>query len=158
MRAGLLAPIALTVALAACGKSRREEPPPIVWHTMAEGEALAKKEHKLALIFFGAEWSKADKELEYETFPAREVREELRDWIAIKVDVTDDEDPEVEKLKRRFDMKGCPMTLVGVDFDDPWTPDRSEAVRYNEFVKAPVMAAAIRLAKVTTKSRRPEPR
>ncbi len=155
MRARLLAPTALIAALGSCGKSPAGEPQPIVWHTMAEGEALAKNEHKLALIFFGAEWSTADKELEHQTFPDREVREELRDWVAIKVDVTDDEDPEVNKLKNRFRMVGDPLTIVGLDFNDPWNPDGSEAVRYNEFVKPSVMAAAIRLAKVTAKSRRP---
>ncbi len=131
----------LLVGSLGCGKTRNEPPPPIVWHTLAEGEPIARKKHELALIHFGADWSKADLEVERETIPSAEVREELRDWIVIKVDITDDEEREVQKAKERFKIIGDPVTLA-IDFEH-----ERELFRFNEYMKPPVLAQALRDAK-----------
>jgi thiol:disulfide interchange protein len=149
-----VAPIALVVALLACGKARKDPAPPLVFYSLEEGEAAARRRHELALVFFGADWSTADKELEYSTFPDPEVREAMRDWIAIKVDMTDDEAPGLREKLDRFKVIGDPSTIL-VDFDDP---GGGELLRFNEYVKPMTMASAIRAAAARARSRRAEAR
>lgn len=132
--------LAFVLALAACGKTSNR-PPPLVWHSLAEGEALARREHKLALVFFGADWSVADMRLERETFPSSEVRNELRDWVAIKVDMTDEEVPGRDEITNRFRMAGVP-TVLAYDFEND-----VELCRYSELVSPATMAAALREVK-----------
>lgn len=139
-----------TLLASGCGKTARDQPPPVVWHSLAEGEALAKRDHRLALVFFEADWSTADKELEYATFPAPEVRAELRDWVVIKVDCTDDENRETEKAKDRFRVVGVP-TMIGLDFDVPLNHD---LFRITEFVKPETMVAALREGRLKARQRR----
>lgn len=142
--------------LVSCKKERVEPPPPPAWHELASGEALARRQHRPALVFLGASWSKADVELERYVFPDPEVRNALRDWVLIKVDMTDDEDKSVQAAASRFDTVGVPTTL-GIDFGEPQTdPARrpKELFRFNEFVKPPVMAAKIREANLTIARRR----
>jgi thiol:disulfide interchange protein len=149
-----VAPIGLVVALLACGKSRADPPPPLVFYSLEEGEAAARRRHELALVFFGAEWSSADKELEHSTFPDPEVREAMRDWIAIKVDMTDEDAPGLRAKLDRFKVLGDPSTIL-IDFDDP---EGRELLRFNELVQPITMASAIRAATARAKSRRAEAR
>lgn len=149
-----IAPIALVCALlAGCGKKQVAPPPPIVFYSLEEGERAAIRTHKLALVFFGADWSMADKQLEHETFPHPTVREALRDWVLIKVDMTDDEAPGLLAAKSRFEIHGDPTTiLVDLEYED------GELLRFNEYVPPIKMASAIRAAAARAKLRRAEER
>ncbi|MBX3207670.1 MAG: thioredoxin family protein [Labilithrix sp.] len=135
----------------ACGKSS-VEPPPTVWHDLATGEAIARKEHKPAVVFFFAEWSVADKMLAEQTFPDPDVRAAMKDFVAIKVDVTNDEDRAVRRAQERFLVVGVPTIIVLASFDPP--PDdasarlrNDELFRAHEFMKPGPLAASLRSAK-----------
>jgi thiol:disulfide interchange protein len=138
--------LAALALLCACGKT--DVAPSTVWYDLGAGESLMKKTHKPAVIFVHAEWSSADKELEHKTFPAPEVRAAMKDFIAISVDATDDEDPATQAALRRFDVKGVPTIII---LDDT----KREITRFNEFVTAPRLAASIRAARTIHDSRRP---
>lgn len=140
-----VAPIARVVALlvvaGGCGKTPKEPPPPVVWHPLAEGEPLARSERRLALLHFGADWSMADLEIERETIASDEVRAELRDWVVIKVDLTEDGPREVFQACERFKVVGTPTTFA-VDFETG-----RELFRFNEAMPPPVLAKALRDAR-----------
>ena len=112
--------------------------PEITWLTNEE-TALAKAnaEGKPVMIDFGAEWCKACKELEHDTFPDKTVRMEAQRYIALHIDATDDEDKQVERLKNKYDVKGLPTVIF-------LNKQGKEVTRFNEFVKPDKFAAAMK--------------
>lgn len=112
--------------------------PEITWMTNeAEARAKAQAEGKPMLIDFGASWCTACKELEHETFPDPSVRTEAQKFVALRIDATDDEDPQVNKLKDKYKVVGLP-TVIMLD------KDGNEAARFNEFVKPDRFYAAMK--------------
>ena len=96
--------IAFGALALACGKEPLAPPPPIVWHDLATGEALARKEHRPAVVFACADWSVADMMLKRDTFPHPDVRQAMKDFVAIEIDRNDHHhaaDPHHIALKRR---------------------------------------------------------
>ena len=68
----------------------------LAWETSeAAAPARAASEHKPLLVDFGASWCGACKELDEKTFPDPRVRSEGARFVALHVDATDDDDPEV---------------------------------------------------------------
>jgi thiol:disulfide interchange protein DsbD len=103
--------------------------PAITWlSNEEEARAKATAEGKPMLIDFGAEWCTACKELEHDTFPDPNVRNEAKRFIALRVDVTDDEDKKVIAIKDKYKVVGLP-TVIMLD------KSGKEVVRFNEFVK-----------------------
>jgi thiol:disulfide interchange protein DsbD len=103
--------------------------PAITWMSNEEeARAKATAEGKPMLIDFGAEWCTACKELEHDTFPDPNVRNEAKRFIALRVDVTDDEDKKVIAIKDKYKVVGLP-TVIMLD------KSGKEVVRFNEFVK-----------------------
>jgi thiol:disulfide interchange protein DsbD len=103
--------------------------PEITWLTSEDAAlAKAKAEGKPIMIDFGAEWCKACKELEHETFPDQNVRIEAQRFVALRVDATNDDDESVIKLKGKYNVVGLP-TVIMLD------KTGKERVRFNEFVK-----------------------
>ena len=112
-----LALLAVVGGNAACGKTA-EEPPPIVWHHDVEsGRAAAIAQNKLAIIFFHADWDCGSKEYEHTTFVDPQVRALLhKDFVAIEVDVSDEEQTETRRLSERFGIIGVPtLVILGPD-------------------------------------------
>ena len=107
--------VALSLLAVSCGKT--DIAPPIEWHDLATGERKARRTGKPAVVFFFATWSAADMELDRVTFPSPEVRTAMRDFIAIKIDASDDEKPETKSAIARFDVKGVPTIIMLDDFD-----------------------------------------
>jgi thiol:disulfide interchange protein DsbD len=118
----------------ACPASASE----IRWETK-EADALAKAEQakKPVLIDFGAEWCKACKELDEMTWPDHCVRQELSRFVAVKVDATDDDDPETKRLSAKYKVVGLP-TVVVLDSSG------QEKARFNEFVRPEKFVPAIK--------------
>ncbi len=112
--------------------------PEITWLTNEE-EALAKAnaEGKPVLIDFGAEWCAACKKLEHQTFPDPNVRSEAQRFVALRVDATDDEDVNINKLKDKYKVVGLP-TVIMLD------KTGKEVVRFNDFVQADKFYAAMK--------------
>lgn len=113
----------------------------VEWHIDVDA-ALVKSmnEKKPFIVFFGATWDTAWKELEHVTLAHPEVRATLaRDFVVAFVDESDDEDPAVRREKERFRIIGDP-TVVVLD------PYGMEIVRFNEYVPPAKMIAALRKA------------
>jgi thioredoxin:protein disulfide reductase len=89
--------------------------PTLAWiHGEKEGIAVAKKEHKLALLDFYADWCLPCKELELKTFSRADVARVLSKFTLVKVNTTSDDDPEVAAVKARYGADTLP-TIVVVD-------------------------------------------
>ena len=111
---------------------------PIVW-LAKETDAIAKAsaEKKPLIIDFGASWCKACKELEELTFPDARVRGEAQRFVALRVDASDDDSPEVKVLQAKYKVVGLP-TVVILDSAG------KESARFNEFAPPDRFAAALK--------------
>ncbi|MBI2570650.1 MAG: thioredoxin family protein [Candidatus Schekmanbacteria bacterium] len=74
--------------------------------------ARAAQEGKPVLIDFSAAWCVPCHELDLVTFSDREVANRLRDFVLLRADMTRTGSPEVEALRRRFDVQGVPAVLI----------------------------------------------
>jgi thioredoxin:protein disulfide reductase len=112
--------------------------PEITWLMNEEqGRAKALAENKPVIIDFGATWCTACKELEHETFPHAEVRNEAKRFITIRVDATDDEAPDTKRLQEKYKVVGLPTVIM---LDSSGT----EVSRFVEFVKPDKFVAAMK--------------
>ena len=139
-----VAPVALLGIGAAgsmgCRKSLVDVP--LTWESdLSKGFARAEAQNKPIVVYFGASWDTAAKELEQQTWSDPEIRLLLgRDFVAIAVDTTDDEAPFTKEMAGRFKVVGDPtVVILGSD-------GRSEILRFNEFVPPSVMGRALRAA------------
>jgi thiol:disulfide interchange protein DsbD len=103
----------------------------------AEGTRIASSEHRPLIVDFGAEWCGACKELTKHTFADDSVRSEAGRFVAVRVDATDDDDPQVNAIKDKYKVVGLP-TVVVMDSAG------QERVRFNEFVPPERFLSAIR--------------
>lgn len=145
--------IAIALLALACGKT--DVAPPVHWYDVHAGERKARRTGMPAVVFVHAEWSAADKQMEQRTFAAPEVRAAMKDFVAISVDVTDDESEETKRATERFGVLGVPTVIVIDDFDayppknaglPPYTNPK-DLVRWNEYVEPPRFAEGLRAAK-----------
>jgi thiol:disulfide interchange protein DsbD len=112
--------------------------PEITWLTSeTAARAKAEAEGKPMLIDFGASWCEACKDLEHKTFTDPSVRSEAQRFVSLRIDATDDEAPEIVRLREKYKARGLPTVLL---------LDKSgrEAVRFVEFVKADKFYAAMK--------------
>jgi thiol:disulfide interchange protein DsbD len=103
----------------------------------ADGSRLAQAEHRPLIVDFGAEWCGACKELASHTFADDKVRDEAGRFVAVRVDATDEDDPQVNAVKGKYRVVGLPTVVV---FDS----QGKERARFNEFVPPDRFLAAIR--------------
>lgn len=126
-------------SLEACGKSYVAQT--LTWET-DDVAALARsaREDRLLFVYVGAEWDGAAKELEYVTFADARVREALRRFVNLHVDMTDDELPSTARAVSRFKVVGEPALLV-------LAPDgETELVRIQQFVPPEKLLAVLHAA------------
>ena len=102
----------------------------------ATGRELAVTQHRPVIVDFGAAWCGACNELTTHTFSDADVRAEAGRFVAIRVDATDDENPQVNAVKDKYHVVGLP-TVVVLDSEG------QEKVRFNEFVPAQQFLHAI---------------
>ena len=100
----------------------------IEWkHDEREALAAAKAENKPLMIDFTADWCGACKKLARETFTEKSVRHELDRYVLLKLDATNDDDPAVIDVQKRYKVVGLPtVILIGTD--------GKEAKRFTDFV------------------------
>jgi thiol:disulfide interchange protein DsbD len=79
------------------------------------------------IVDFGASWCGACNELATHTFADEKVREEAGRFVALRVDATDDDNDDVNKIKDKYHVVGLPTVVV---FDS----SGQEKLRFNEFV------------------------
>jgi thiol:disulfide interchange protein DsbD len=94
-----------------------------------EARARALREKRPLLVDFTAAWCTACKELDKLTFAEPRVANEAGRFVAVKVDATDEERPDVVTAMKEFRVLGLP-TVVVLDSSG------NEAARYTEFVDA----------------------
>jgi thiol:disulfide interchange protein DsbD len=86
----------------------------VVIGSLAELEAKlsqAKREQKLVLLDFYADWCISCKEMEVNTFANPEVSKELKQFVLLQADVTAN-NPENQALLKRFGLYGPPGILI----------------------------------------------
>lgn len=93
----------------------------------ARQRALA--ESRPLLVDFTASWCVACKEMERETFNDERVQREAGRFLAVRVDVTDDEDPRVKATTKEHGVVGLPTVIL-------FRSDGAEAQRFNYKVEA----------------------
>jgi thioredoxin:protein disulfide reductase len=102
----------------------------LMWqHDEKIATELAKTEKRPLIIDFTAEWCAACKELAKETFSDPRVMEKAvaAKFVAVKVDATNDEDPQVDAVKGKYKVVGLPTVVI-------YDSTGKERKRFNEFV------------------------
>jgi thioredoxin:protein disulfide reductase len=120
------------------GKDAAAASAPIEWLTdEAQARGKAAMESKPILVDFGTSFCAPCKKLERETFPAAAVKAQAARFVAIHVDASNDEDPDVDRLVKKYGVVGFP-TLILLD------KDAHEVARFNDFVTADQLALAMK--------------
>lgn len=111
----------------------------LVWEHIPATTALEKARgaQRPLIIDFGAAWCGACKELDKLTFSQESVQREAGRFMAVKVDATNDEDPNVEAAMSAFSVKGLPTVVV-------YDSKGAEAIRYTDFVEAEQFLTALK--------------
>lgn len=77
---------------------------------------IAVKEGKPVVIDFWATWCLACKELEHKTFSDPRVKDKLREFVTLQVDMTTGKDETAKEAHRRFKVRGLPtVVFIGRD-------------------------------------------
>jgi thiol:disulfide interchange protein DsbD len=110
-------------------QSRGQGERALAWETSeAQAVGRAASEHRPLLIDFGATWCAACRELERDTFPDPRVRGEGARFVALHVDATNEDDPEVSRVRAKYGAtEGLPVVVLVAS-------DGREAARFTEFV------------------------
>lgn len=111
----------------------------LAWEHVEEvARTRAEREHRPLLVDFTATWCGACGELARHTFANPAVMAEASRFVAVKVDATDEDDPQVDAIKGRYRVVGLPtVVLLG--------SDGRERARFTEFVPPERFLDAIRL-------------
>lgn len=110
--------------------------PEIQWMTdEAAAVAKARAEGKPLLVDFASEWCEPCKELDQHTFKHAAVRAEASRFVALRVEVTGED--EKEDIVKKYGVVGYP-TVILLDADG------HEAVRFNDKMEADALVSALR--------------
>lgn len=101
----------------------------------AEGIKLAQAERRPMIVDFGAAWCGACNELRTRTFADAAVRSEAARFVAVSIDATDDDDPQITTAKDKYRVVGLP-TVVLLDSRGQERRRFAEFVPPEEFLEA----------------------
>jgi thiol:disulfide interchange protein DsbD len=100
----------------------------LTWlHSEETATAMAKAESRPLMVDFTAEWCGACKKMAKETFSDPRVMEKAGHFVAVKVDATDDEDPQIDAVKGKYKVVGLPTIVL-------YDSKGNERKRFNDFV------------------------
>ena len=122
-----------------CRKSLVDRP--VDWRTDVDASlAEARTQHRPVLLFFRASWGHG-RHLDNGAFADPEVRELLaRKFVSVRIDISDDDEPETVAVTRRFKIVGEPTILIlGSD-------GTNELARITMVIAPDALAAKLRAA------------
>lgn len=100
----------------------------LTWgHVEKDAVTLAKTEKRPLMVDFTAEWCGACKKMAKETFADPRVMEKAGHFVAVKVDATDDDDPQINAVKGKYGVVGLPTVVI-------YDSTGAERKRFNDFV------------------------
>lgn len=105
-------------------------------HDETAAANAAKSEKRPLIVDFTAEWCGACKKMAKETFSDAEVLKRCGNFVAVKIDATNDEDPVVKQLMEKYKVVGLPTVVV-------YDSEGKERKRFNDFVDAKNFLAAL---------------
>jgi thiol:disulfide interchange protein DsbD len=111
----------------------------LVWeHSEQVAAAKAQAEKRPLMVDFTAEWCAACKELSKHTLsdPRVMAKAAAANFVALKVDATNDDDPQVDAVKGKYKVVGLPTVVI-------YDSTGKERKRFNEFVEPDPFLAAI---------------
>lgn len=109
----------------------------LTWgHSEKEAATVAQTEKRPLMVDFTADWCAACKEMDKHTFSDPRVKEKAAHFVAVKVDASDDEDTQIEAVKKKYGVVGLPTVVV-------YDSTGKERKRFNEFVGPEAFLAAI---------------
>jgi len=109
----------------------------LTWeHSEKEATEKAQREKRPLMVDFTADWCGACKEFAKHTFSDPRVMEKAGNFVAVKVDATDDEDPQVEQVKGKYKVVGLPTVVI-------YDSTGKERQRFTEFVPADKFLTAL---------------
>jgi thiol:disulfide interchange protein DsbD len=111
----------------------------LAWeHSEEAAFAKAKAENRPLLVDFTASWCVACQELATSTFadPRVQSRALAANFVAVKVDASNDDDPQVDKVKDKYKVKGLPTVVI-------YDSSGKERKRFTEFVGPEPFLSAI---------------
>jgi thiol:disulfide interchange protein DsbD len=79
---------------------------------VSAAKAKAKQEGKPLFLDFTAAWCAACKEIENHTFPDDRVQAAAGRYVSVKMDLTNDSDPAVERAYDEFGIRGLPVLVL----------------------------------------------
>ncbi len=85
----------------------------LAWlHSENEALAMSKQEKRPMLVDFTATWCGACQEMAVETFADPRVMTKAGNFVAVKIDATNDDDPSVTAVMEKYKVKGLPTVLL----------------------------------------------
>lgn len=112
---------------------------PLTWeHSEEVAVKIAQGEKRPMIVDFTADWCGACKQLAKETFsdPRVMAKATKSNFVAVKIDTTDDEDPQIHAVKGKYKVVGLPTVVI-------YDSKGAERKRFNEFVGPDQFAAAL---------------
>jgi thiol:disulfide interchange protein DsbD len=111
----------------------------LTWeHSEEVAVKIHKGEKRPMIVDFTADWCGACKQLTKETFsdPRVMATATKSNFVAVKIDTTDDEDPQILAVKGKYKVVGLPTVVI-------YDSNGDERKRFNEFVGPEQFAAAL---------------
>lgn len=105
-------------------------------HSEVEAVEKAKTEKRPMIVDFTAEWCGACKKLAKETLSDPRVMAKAGNFVGVKVDATNDEDPQVEAVKDKYQVVGLPTLVI-------YDSNGQERKRFKDFVPPEEFLAAL---------------
>jgi thiol:disulfide interchange protein DsbD len=132
-------PMAAIVAEPGKGETVAAAAKPLTWeHSEEVAVKIHQGEKRPMIVDFTADWCGACKKLAKETFadPRVMAKATQSNFVAVKIDTTDDEDPQIQNVKGKYKVVGLPTVVI---YDSKGT----ERKRFNDFVGPDQFAAAL---------------
>jgi thioredoxin:protein disulfide reductase len=104
---------------------------------VARARATAKTENRPVFLDFTAAWCTACKDIEKQTFPDERVQKAAGRYVAVQLDMTNDDDPAVGRAFAQYAIRGLP-TLILLDSEG-----EEKRRFFGDFVGADELATAM---------------